>query len=74
VASDGGLFAFNAPFLGSRGGKPLNSPVVAMASQPDGSGYWEVASDGGLFAYNAPFFGSAGGMHINQPVVGMATS
>jgi hypothetical protein len=56
------------------GGKPLNKPVVGMAVQPDGSGYWEVASDGGLFAFNAPFFGSAGGMPINQPVVGMTTS
>jgi hypothetical protein len=56
------------------GGKTLNKPVVGMAVQPDGSGYWEVASDGGLFAFNAPFFGSAGGMPINQPVVGMATS
>jgi hypothetical protein len=30
VASDGGLFSFNAPFLGSMGGTPLNSPVVGM--------------------------------------------
>jgi hypothetical protein len=32
VASDGGLFAFNAPFLGSTGGMPLNRPVVGMAT------------------------------------------
>jgi hypothetical protein len=32
VASDGGLFAFNAPFLGSAGGMPINQPVVGMAT------------------------------------------
>ncbi len=32
VASDGGIFSFNAPFLGSMGGKPLNKPIVGMAA------------------------------------------
>jgi len=31
VASDGGLFAFNAPFQGSMGGQHLNQPVVGLA-------------------------------------------
>jgi hypothetical protein len=31
VATDGGIFSYNAPFFGSMGGKPLNKPVVAMA-------------------------------------------
>jgi hypothetical protein len=31
VASDGGLFAFGAPFQGSMGGKHLNAPIVGMA-------------------------------------------
>ena len=26
VASDGGLFSFNAPFFGSAGGMPINQP------------------------------------------------
>jgi hypothetical protein len=30
VASDGGIFAFNAPFFGSMGGKPLNKPIVGI--------------------------------------------
>jgi len=30
VASDGGVFAYNAPFEGSTGGTHLNKPVVAM--------------------------------------------
>jgi len=32
VASDGGIFAFDAPFFGSMGGKPLNAPMVGMAT------------------------------------------
>ena len=72
VASDGGLFAFNAPFYGSMGGQRLNAPIVGMAVVPDSGGYYEVASDGGIFAFNAPFFGSMGGQHLNKPVVGIA--
>jgi hypothetical protein len=72
VASDGGLFAFNAPFYGSMGGQHLNAPIVGMAVVPDSGGYYEVASDGGIFSFNAPFFGSMGGQHLNKPVVGIA--
>ncbi|HUY64003.1 MAG TPA: protease pro-enzyme activation domain-containing protein [Acidimicrobiales bacterium] len=31
VASDGGIFAFNAPFAGSMGGQHLSAPIVGMA-------------------------------------------
>jgi hypothetical protein len=73
VARDGGIFAFcDAQFRGSMGGKPLNAPIVGMASTKDGSGYWMVASDGGIFAFNAPFYGSMGGQPLNQPIVGIA--
>jgi hypothetical protein len=72
VASDGGLFSFNAPFSGSMGGKPLNAPIVGMAVEPDNGAYYEVASDGGIFAFNAPFAGSMGGKPLNKPIVGMA--
>jgi hypothetical protein len=72
VASDGGLFSFNAPFYGSMGGKPLNAPIVGMAVEPDNGGYDEVASDGGIFAFNTPFYGSMGGKALNAPIVGMA--
>jgi len=75
VASDGGIFGFDAPFLGSQGGKPLNKPVVGMAAAPNGQGYWEVASDGGIFNYgDASFFGSTGSIHLNKPIVGMAAT
>ena len=65
---DGGIFSFgNAAFYGSMGGKPLNQPIVGMASTPDGKGYWEVASDGGIFAFgDATFYGSMGGKPLEQ--------
>ncbi len=74
VASDGGIFAYDAPFFGSMGGKPLNAPIVGITADPNTGGYWEVASDGGLFAFNAPFFGSMGGKPLNKPIVGMVAT
>jgi hypothetical protein len=74
VASDGGIFAFNAPFLGSTGGTHLNQPIVGMAATADGDGYWLVASDGGIFVFgDARFAGSTGSQHLNKPIVAMAT-
>ncbi len=72
VASDGGVFSFNAPFQGSTGAIRLNKPIVGVGATPDGSGYWLVASDGGIFSFNAPFYGGTGLMKLNKPVVGMA--
>jgi N-acetylmuramoyl-L-alanine amidase len=75
VASDGGVFAFNAPFYGSAGALRLVAPIVDVAATPDGGGYWLVASDGGVFSYgDARYFGSMGGHPLNQPIVGMATT
>ena len=74
VASDGGIFAYNAPYYGSMGGKPLAAPIVGIGADPATGGYWEVASDGGLFAFNAPFFGSMGGKPLNQPIVAMVAT
>jgi len=74
VATDGGIFAFDAPFYGSTGNLSLNQPVNGMAVTADGGGYWFVASDGGLFAFgDATFHGSMGGQQLNAPIVGMAT-
>jgi hypothetical protein len=72
VASDGGVFAFNAPFLGSEGGKTLNKPIVGITTDINSQGYWLVASDGGVFSFNEPFYGSTGALTLNKPVVGMS--
>jgi len=71
VASDGGIFSYgDASFFGSRGGQPLNKPIVAMMSSFDGAGYWLVASDGGIFSYgDTGFSGSAGSLRLHAPVV-----
>ena len=76
VASDGGIFAWpSATFHGSRGGQPINAPIVGMAETPGSGGYWEVGSDGGIYSYgNAPFYGSTGALHLNKPIVGMAAT
>ena len=75
TASDGGVFAFGAPFEGSAGNLILTRPVVGMAPTADGRGYWLVASDGGVFAYgDAGFYGSMGGQPLDAPVVGMAAT
>ncbi len=66
VASDGGVFSFNAPFRGSTGNLRLNKPIVAMGATPDGAGYWLVASDGGVFSFNATFYGGTGLMKLNK--------
>ena len=59
VASDGGIFAFDAGFRGSMGGTPLNKPVVGMVAF--GDGYLMVANDGGIFNFSdQPFLGSLG--------------
>jgi hypothetical protein len=74
VASDGGIFAYNAPFYGSTGSIHLNKPIVGMVAAPTGNGYWLVASDGGIFSFGpgSPFYGSAGSLHLVQPITSMA--
>ncbi|MGP8060883.1 MAG: glycoside hydrolase family 44 protein [Acidimicrobiales bacterium] len=76
VAADGGVFSFGgAGFYGSMGGKPLNQPIVGIASTPDDRGYWEVAADGGIFSFgDADFFGSMGGRPLAKPIVGIAAT
>jgi hypothetical protein len=71
VASDGGIFAFDAPFKGSMGGTHLNKPVTGMV--PFGDGYLMVAEDGGLFDFSSrPFAGSLGGRPPAHPIVSVA--
>jgi ribosomal protein L24E len=71
VASDGGIFAFQADFKGSMGGKPLAKPVTGMV--PYGNGYMMVAEDGGIFNFSSQqFLGSLGGSPPSRPVVSVS--
>jgi hypothetical protein len=69
VASDGGIFSFNAPFYGSTGNRALPAPVVSTVSTPDGKGYWLLGADGTVYPFgDAGSYGSAHGFRA----VGMA--
>jgi hypothetical protein len=91
VAADGGVFTFgNAPYLGNTytigftglsGSRPLAAPIVGIAPDPSGQGYWLVAADGGVFTFgNAPYLGNtytigftglSGSRPLAAPVVGL---
>ena len=58
---------------------PVATPYlasVAMASTPDGGGYWLVGLDGGVFSFgDAPFYGSLPGIHVSvDDIVGIAAT
>jgi hypothetical protein len=76
AGADGSVYSYGSDCgYGSVTGKPLNNPVVGMASTPDGGGYWLVASDGGVFSFgDARFHGSTGGLVLNKPVVEVAAT
>ncbi len=91
AAEDGGIFNFGgAAFEGNTytdgltglsGAHPLNAPIVGMAAEPGGTGYWLVAKDGGVFNFGgAKFAGStysygitglSGAHPLNAPIVGI---
>jgi hypothetical protein len=69
VASDGGIFTFNAPFFGALAGWPLAQPVVGLTATPSGGGYWIVTGDGSVFPFgDAKGYGSLSNMHLNAPI------
>jgi len=92
VGADGGVFTFgNAPFEGTTysdgltglgGSRPLSAPIVGIAPDPSGTGYWLGAADGGVFSFgSAPFEGNlytdgftglSGSRPLNKPVVGIS--
>ena len=73
---DRGVLAYgSAPFEGAPTHTVLNAPIVGMAADPTGPGYWLVAADGGTFNYGAAkYYGSAGSVNLNGPIVGMAAT
>ena len=65
----------NAPTLGAVPANDLRKPIVAIAPDPVGRGYWLVASDGGVFGYGtSTFHGSAGAIALKRPIVGAAAA
>lgn len=51
----------------------LNQPVVDVAGDPSGPGYWVAASDGGVFSFgHAKFYGSTGAIRLHRPIVAIA--
>ena len=65
----------DAEFFGAMAGRPLNAPIVGMASTMDGGGYWLAAADGGVFAFgDAAFYGSLAGAATGSPIVGIAAN
>ena len=60
------MYAFgSAVYYGSLTNMHLNSPVVGIASAPDGKGYWLVARAGGVFPFgSATFYGSLPALNI----------
>lgn len=75
VSSDGGVFAFGTPFLGSLPGKEIHvSDVVGMTSAGAG-GYWIAEADGSVHAFgDALALGSLPdkGIHVSD-IVGIAS-
>jgi hypothetical protein len=73
VASDGGIFAFQAPFKGSMGATRLNRPVTGMVRA--GGGYLMVGEDGGIFDFSGTpdgFKGSLGADPPARPITSVA--
>lgn len=59
-----------APSIGFQPVGPLLPPVVAMASNPQGSGYWLVNSQGFISTQGSVLdYGSTAGMALNAPII-----
>ena len=74
-ASDGGVFTYNTPFLGSGVGHG-SAPFVGIAATPGGQHYSLAQNTGAAVTTGANYSDCAGlsGATLNQPVVGIAAA
>lgn len=72
-ASDGGIFSFSVPFLGSQGGQNIGQPVVGIGAVPGGGSY-NLADASGVVFGHGPHSSDCAGLNatLNKPVVGIA--
>jgi hypothetical protein len=69
------IYAFgSATFRGSAQSLRLTRPVVAMANNVEGTGYWLVGEDGAVYSYNAHKYGGINGWPLRKPVVGITAT
>jgi hypothetical protein len=73
VGSDGGVFAFNSPFVNSLPGLGVHvNNITGIVPTATDTGYYLVGSDGGVFAFNAPFVNSLPGIGVGvNDIVGI---
>jgi hypothetical protein len=74
-ASDGGVFTYNTPFLGSGVGHGT-APFVGIAATPGGQHYSLAQNTGAAVTTGSSYSDCAGlsGATLNQPVVGIAAA
>lgn len=71
LGRNGGVASLGVGWYGSRSDRAVRKPVVAMASTPDGLGYWLTSKSGQVYAFgDAPYKGGAKG--TMPSVVGIA--
>ena len=73
VASDGGIFSFGVPFLGSAAGAGLGAPVVGMAAG-SGPAYIVLAANGAYQLISSGVDVTLGGPQGAAPSVGVAAA
>lgn len=70
LTQDGGVLSFDVPYYGNLPGLGVNEGGRAMASRPQGDGYWVVSRSGRVFAFGgAPDLGDLGGEPLNSPII-----
>ena len=67
AAADGSVFTHgDAPFFGSLGATPPASPIVSIASGPQGGGYWLLSADGSVYSFGVTYYGGRGDLPAAQ--------